>query len=195
MQAFRKVWLTALVAAVLVSLAPVQAETTWAKVKAKAAGAKDYTVLYKYDGPSGVFDFDYRFAGDKVRTEITAAPKDASRRGTILVFDKSWAADKIRAKTGGGMIVRNLSHKDVTGKPFYQSLFGMIIKQASALGAPKVKAAGDKTLFTFGSGASTYKIWANDKAEIVKTERKDGRELEVREFLTHNWDTSPSMGF
>jgi hypothetical protein len=195
MNTFRKIWLSALITTLFVSLLPAHAEVTWDKVQSTVKAAKSYTVIYKYDGPNGIFDFDYRYAGDKIRTEITDSKSDKSKRGTVLVYDKAWKADKIRAKTGGGMIVRNLSHKDVEGKPFYQSLYGMIIKQANALGKPTAKVAGDKTIFTFGSGASSYKIWANDAGEILKTERKDGRDSEVREFSSISWNGSPKMDF
>ena len=128
----------------LATVLPAQAEVTWNQVKQKIKSAKDYSVSYKYNGPSGIFDFDYRFAGDKVRTEIVDSKSDRSRRGTVIIYDKSWKADKIRAKTGGGMIIRNLTHKDVKGKPFHESLFGIILKQTDAAGKPRQKPSETK---------------------------------------------------
>ena len=195
MNTFRKLWLSVLCAAVMISVLPAQAEVTWDQVKKKITGAKDYTVMYKYSGPNGIFDFDYRFAGDKIRTEITDSKSDASRRGTVIVYDKSWAADKVRAKTGGGLITRNLSHDDVKGRPFHQSLFSMILNQVNGLGKPAVSASGANTKFVFKAPGGSYTILANANAEIVKTERKDGKDNEVRQLSGHRWNTSPTMGF
>jgi hypothetical protein len=192
MNIWRKLWLTVLATAFLATISPAQAEVTWDAVKAKIAGAKDYSVIYKYNGPNGIFDFDYRWAGDKIRTEITSSKTDPSRKGTVIVYDKSWKADQVRAKTGGGVITRNLTHVDVVGRPFAQSLYGMILDQVKGLGQPKATAQGDKTQITFGKD---YTIWANSKAEIIKTERKDGKTKEVREFLTHKWNSNPDVSF
>lgn len=193
MNTWRKLWLSVLATALLTAVLPAQAQVTWDQVKQKITSAKDYSVTYKYNGPNGIFDFDYRWGGaDKIRTEITNAKSDPSRKGTVIVYDKGWKADQVRAKTGGGVITRNLTHKDVQGRPFATSLYGMILDQVKSLGQPKVSTQGDRTQFSFGSD---YIIWANSKAEIVKTERKDGKAKEVREFLTHKWNTSPAVGF
>ena len=195
MNTFRKLWLPVIATAMLATVLPAQAEVTWSQVQQKIKSAKDYSVKYKYNGPSGKFDFDYRFAGDKVRTEIVDSKSDRSRRGTVIVYDKGWKADKIRARTGGGMIIRNLTHKDVKGKPFHESLFGIILKQTAAAGKPRAKAIGNQTKFTFKSARGSYSVWANDKAEIQKTERNDGKDREVREFGALKWNSSPKMGF
>lgn len=188
---FRNIWLTALLAATLFTLIPAQAEVSWNQVKSKIKSAKNYTVTYKYDGPSGVYDMDYRWSPDKIRTEIVKSPKDRSKRGTVIVYDKSFSADKVRAKTGGGFIVRNLTHEDVKGKPFYQSLFGMILDQVSSLGQPKASKSGSNTLFSFSNGK--YKVWADANGDIVKTKRKDGLVDETREFTTFKWNGSPDF--
>lgn len=193
MNTWRKLWLSVFATALVASILPAQAEVTWDQVKQKITSAKDYSVTYKYNGPNGIYDFDYRWGGpDHIRTEITNSKSDPSKKGTVIVYDKSWKADQVRAKTGGGVIIRNLTHKDVQGRPFATSLYGMILDQTKSLGKPKVTAQGDKTQFTF---AGDYTVWANSKGEIVKTERKDGKTKEVREFLTHKWNTSPATGF
>ena len=192
MNTWRKLWLSVFATALIASILPAQAEVTWDQVKSKITGAKDYTVVYKYNGPQGIYDFDYRYAGDKIRTEVTNSGTDKSKVGSVIVYDKGWKADQVRAKTGGGVITRNLTHKDVAGRPFATSLYGMILDQTKGLGKPVVSASGGKTQFKFGNA---YTVWANDKAEIVKTERKDGKGKETREFTTHKWNTSPSVGF
>lgn len=192
MNSLRKLWLSVLATTLIASVLPAHAEVTWDQVKNKINGAKSYTVTYKYNGPVGQYDFDYRYGGDKIRTEITGSKSDPSRRGTVIVYDKSWKADQVRAKTGGGIITRNLTHKDVAGRPFHQSIYGIILDQTKGLGKPTVSKSGANTQFKFSGG---YTVWANDKAEIVKTDRKDGKQDETREFLTHSWNTSPSLGF
>ena len=192
MNTLRKLWLSVFATVLIASVLPAHADVTWDQVKAKINGAKDYSVTYKYNGPQGTYDFDYRWAGDKIRTEIINAKSDPSRKGSVIVYDKSWKADQVRAKTGGGVITRNLTHKDVVGRPFHQSLFGMILDQVKGLGKPTASSAGGKTTFKFGG---SYTIWANDKAEIVKTERKDGKSNETREFSGYKWNTSPAVSF
>lgn len=191
----RKITLSALMAALFLTLLPAQAEVTWDQVKKKIGSAKDYEVKYKYDGPSGKFDFDYRWSADQIRTEILESKSDPSRRGTVIVFDKSWAADKVRAKTGGGTIVRNLTHKDVVGRPFHQSLFGMILEETSKLGKPAVATAGKETKFTFKAASGNYTVWANANGEIVKTEATKDRVKELRNFSSLKWNSSPKFGF
>ena len=171
------------------------ADVTWDAVKKKATSCKDYTVSYKYDGPKGKLKFDYRcvLAG-KIRTEILES-NDSSKVGTVLVFDKSWNADKVRAKTGGGVITRNLSHKDVTGTPFYQSVFGLILDQVAGSGAPVAKTDGGNTRFEFKTGTGRYNVWANDSGDIVKSERTDKLEKETREFSNVKYNSNPHVDF
>lgn len=191
----RKVTLSALLAALFLTLLPAQAEVTWDQVTKKINSAKDYQVKYKYDGPSGKFDFDYRWSPDKIRTEITDSKSEPSRRGTVIVYDKAWAADKVRAKTGGGSIVRNLTHKDVVGRPFHQSLFGMILSETAKLGKPTVSASGKDTKFTFKSPSGDYAVWTNANAEIIKTETTKDRVKEIRQLSSLKWNSSPDFGF
>lgn len=191
----KKVTLSALLAALFLTLIPAQAEVSWAQVKKKAESAKDYAIKYKYDGPNGKYDFDYRWSPDKVRTEITGSKSDPTKRGTVIVYDKGWNADKVRAKTGGGSITRNLTHKDVAGRPFYQSLFGMIFKETDKLGKPTVTKSGKDTKFTFKAPEGDYSVWANDSGEIVKTEAIKDRVKEIREISNFQWNSSPQFGF
>lgn len=193
MNTLRKVWLSVLATAFIVSVLPAHADVTWDQVTSKIAKAKDYSVTYKYHGPQGIYDFDYRWGGaSHIRTEITNSKSDPSKRGTVIVYDKTWKADQIRAKTGGGLIVRNLTHKDVQGRPFHTSLYGMILDQVKGLGKPTATKAGDKTTFKFGN---QYTIWADGNGDIIKTERKDGKTPEVREFSHIKWNSSPATGF
>ena len=205
MNTWRKLWLSIFATALVASVMPAQADVTWDQVKQKITSAKDSSVTYKYNGPNGIYDFDYRWGGpDHIRTEITNSKTDPSKKGTVIVYDKSWKADQVRAKTGGGVITRNLTHKDVQGRPFATSLFGMILDQTKSLGAPKASASGGGKidryeLYVDGRRMDTTRVdgrieW-DSAAESVKTERKDGKSKEIREFLTHKWNTSPATGF
>ena len=183
--------LTGLLAVFFLSSA-ASAQVSWDKVKKKALNAKSYSVLYKYKGPRGRYDFNYGYTRNAIRSEILRA-KNKSRVGTIVVWDKKWNPKRVRAKTGGGLIVRKTSHKDVKDTPFHRSIFKMVIDQADRMGKPKSKKAGKNTLFSFSGGK--YKIWANAKGEILKTQRKDGRDDEIRRFSGHKWNNSPKVTF
>ena len=186
----------ALITAALVSLVASSAfaAVTWDAVKKKATGAQDYSTIYKYSGPKGDLKFDYRCVlPGKIRTEILESKPDGSRVGTVLVYDSAWNKDKVRAKTGGGMITRNTTHKDVADTPFYQPIYSLILNQVS--GAPTVSADGGKTRFDFKTGTGKYSIWANDAGEILKTERTDGRDKETREFSNIKFNSKPSVDF
>lgn len=195
MNTLRKIWLSTLCAVVMASVLPASAQVTWDAVKNKIKSAKDYTVTYKYNGPQGIYDFDYRWSPEAIRTEITDSKSDRSRRGTVIVYDKSWDAERVRAATGQGTIVRNLTHPDVVGRPFHQSLYQMILDQLDTLGQPTVSQSGDNTRFVFRAPGGNYTVWANANAEIIKTERKDGRSDEVRELRSHRWNVSPNFQF
>lgn len=171
----------------------VLADVSWSDVKGKIMKAKDYSVDYAYSGPSGVFDFDYRYAnkGANIRTEITGSKSDKTRVGTVIVYDKSWNADKIRAKTGGGLIVRKLSHADVQGKPFHQGIFQMILKDVGGA-KPSASTAGGTTTFTFPGG---YTIKTNSAGDILETRRSEKGKVEKRDFSGHKWNNSPATDF
>ena len=171
------------------------AQVTWDQVKKKANSAKDYHVIYKYKGPRGQYDFDYAYTKQKVRTEILRSKTAKSRVGTVVVYDKGWDKSRIRAKLGGGLIVRKTTHKDVKDTPFYRSIFGMVFDQTGECGKPKAKKSGSKTIFTFKCPGGSYKVWADSKAQIVKTERIADRKKETRRFVGHQWNSKPKTDF
>ena len=170
------------------------ADVTWDAVKGKITGAKDYTLVYKYEGPKGNFKFDYKAAPPKIRTEILEAKSDPSKAGTVSVYDPGALADKVRFKTGGGTITRNLTHKDVVGTAFANPIFTLILDAVKGI-TPTTKADGDKTQFSFKTGTGTYSIWANKDAEITRTERIDGRDREVRDFSNVKFNVGPKIDF
>lgn len=170
------------------------AEVSWDAVKKKIASAKDYHVDYSYSGPRGDYDFDYAYAGNTVRTEIKKSKPDKTKTGTVILFDKNWNSDRIRAKTGSGLITRKLNHKEVVDTPFYRSLMGMILEQIGSA-KPQTKEVSGKTLFTFKVAGGSYRVWANKDAEIVKTERKTSEGDETRSFSNYKWNKSPKLNF
>lgn len=194
MKRFHSLNLVAGLLSVLFLSTAASAKVTWDQVKKKADSANSYSVIYKYSGPRGKYDFDYAYTKNGIRSEITDS-SDRSKIGTVIIYDKSWNPDRVRAKVGGGMIVRNNTHKDVVDTPFYRSLYSMIFSQTDKLGKPKATEVGSDTVFTFKAAGGYYKVTANDDAEIVKTERKDGRVSETRRFLDHKWNNNPKVTF
>lgn len=182
-----------LISILLLSTA-ASAQVSWSQVKKKAKSAKSYSVLYKYKGPRGRYDFNYSWSPSAIRTEILRA-KDRSRVGTVIVWDRKWNPKRIRAKVGGGLIVRKTSHKDVRDTPFHRSIYDMVFAQTDKLGKPKVAKSGNNTLFTFKSAGGRYRVWANAQGEILKTERRDRRTKEIRRFAGHRWNNNPQTSF
>lgn len=178
---------------ILASTVHAFADVTWDAVKKKVASNPVYQVDYKYDGPKGNFKFDYRASGsDKIRCEIKDSKSDSSKVGTVVLLDTSWAKDKVRAKSGGGLITRNFTHKDVAGTAFIKPVFSLILEQAG--GTPSsTSGEGDKTRFEFKTGGGKMTVWANKDGEIVKSERTDNQEKEVREFSSIRWGGSPDF--
>lgn len=169
------------------------ADVTWDAVKKKVKDGKSYEVDYRYDGPKGNFKFDYRaILPGKIRTEIKDSKSDSSRVGTVIVYDADTAKDKVRYRTGGGVMTRNTSHKDVKGTPFAQPLFDLILEQVGG-GQPTTVAEGGRTRFEFKTGGGKYTVWANDNGDMVKTERIDNNQKETREFTSIKWNTNPSV--
>lgn len=204
MQKFSRLLTLAVALAVVLGIATqVQAQANnWNAVKQKALGATSYKLNYDYSGERGVVKFDHAavLAGPKVRTEVL---RGSDRNvGTVIVFDPGFSTEKVRAKMGMGTITRALTHKDVANTPFYQPVYTMIINELN--GFPTMKVAGTEnvrgqktTVYEFtGKSALVYKVWTNDKNEIVKTERKQGgKVLETREFRNIQWDCSPKVDF
>ena len=170
------------------------AQVSWSAVKKKVKSAKNYHVTYKYKGPRGQYDFDYAYSPKAVRTEILRSKSARSRVGTVILYDKKWNAKRVRAKLGSGLITRKTTHKDVRETPFYRSIFGMVFDQIGGA-KPKVKKSGSKTIFTFKTGNGSYKVWANSKAEILKTERRTKKGKEIRRFVGHRWNANPKFTF
>lgn len=185
--------LTCLMSVMLLSAA-ASAQVTWKQVQDKARSAKSYSVLYNYSGPRGEYSFTYAFTPDAIRTDITRA-SDRSRVGTVVVFDKSWNPERVRAKVGGGVIVRSTSHVDVRDTPFYRSVYEMVFQQTDRLGSPSTRVSGRNTIFTFKGAGGDYRVWVNNVGEILKTERKDDGNVETRRFAGHRWNNSPATSF
>lgn len=190
-------------AAVLFLAGQAEAQANnWNAVKQKIQGAKDYTLKYDYTGDKGVFKFDYAvvLAGPKVRTEVLRGSE--RNVGTVIVFDPSFATDKVRAKIGMGRVTRDLTHKDVAGTPFYQPIFTMIMTELNSYGAPKVVGTESvrgvqttKYQFT-GPSAILYTVWVNGNNEIIKTEKKkSGKVIETRDFRDIQWNVNPKVDF
>lgn len=180
MNTLRKLWLTALCAAVLTAILPAQADVTWDSVKNKIKSNKKYHVTYDYNGPQGIYSFDYDYDDGSIKTQIKDSKSDPSRKGTVIIYKKG--AKQVIASTGGGTIARNLDHKDVVGRPFHVSIWDMILGQVG--GTPKVSDYKGGKKFVFPGG---YTIWADKDSNIVKTERKAGTENETREFSNIKW--------
>lgn len=170
------------------------AQVSWDAVKKKAESAKNYHVTYKYQGPRGQYDFDYAYSPQAIRTEILRSRSASSRVGTVILYDKKWNADRVRAKLGSGLITRKTTHKDVVETPFYRSIFGMVFDQIGGA-KPRTKKSGSKTIFTFKTAEGSYKVWANSKAEILKTERRTRGKKEIRRFVGHRWNSNPKFDF
>lgn len=185
----------AVVGYLVLSVGTARAAVTWDSVVNKVKAAKSYEVLYRYKGPRGQYDFDYAWTPDQIRDKILRSKTNPDRRGTVIVWDKSWSPTKVRARIGGGIIVRNITHKDVRNTPFYQSLFQMIFNQVAQCGQPTVTQQGDLTVFHFQCANGPYTIWANSKSEIVRTQRQDDLQTETRVFLSHKWNCHPKVGF
>ena len=177
-------------ACILASSLSAFADVTWDQVKKKVEDGKSYQVDYKYDGARGNFKFDYRaIVPGKIRSEIKSSSSDASRVGTVVVYDADWNKDKVRAKAGGGLLTRNTTHKEVAGTAFVKPVFSLVVEQAGSA-KPTVTAEGGRTRFDFAGG---YSVWANGAGDIVRTERKDGTSKEVREFNSIKWNSNPTI--
>lgn len=181
MNTLRKLWLTVLCAAVLTSVLPAQAGPSWDDVKSKINKNKSYTLIYDYEGPSGIYTFDYAYAPNDIKTQITNSKSDPTRKGTVIIYK---GGDKVIANTGSGTIARNLDHADVVGRPFHQSIWKMIFDQlpgSTPKSTKEWKSGGSKFIW------SNYTVYADKDANIVRTERKDGTTPEVREFKSITW--------
>ena len=183
-------------ACILATTVHAFAEVTWDAVKKKVADGKSYSVNYKYDGPKGNFKFDYRtIVPGKIRSEIKSSTSDSSKVGVIAIYDTGTDKGQVFFKSGGGVIPRNTSHKDVIDTPFSTPVFTLVLNQIGSAPATAV-AEGDKTRFEFKTGSGKYTVWANSDADIVKTERIDAKDKskEVREFSGIKWNSNPDCG-
>lgn len=183
--------------AILLGTSQSQAATTWDAVKAKVAGAKDYSCTYAYTGPKGKYNFEYACINNplSVRTKVLRGSQD--RVGAVTVYNSTENANQVVARVGSGQLKRSLDHKDVAGTSLYQSVYGLIIKDCGS-GAPKVSAGESykgqpTTLFTFTNGC---KVWALDDGTIVKSQKVDGAKVtEERVFSDIVWNSNPKTGF
>lgn len=182
---------------ILLNASTSQAATTWDAVKAKVAGAKDYSCTYEYVGPKGKYNFEYACINNPLSVRTKVLPGSQDRVGAVTTYNSSENANQVVARVGSGQIKRSLDHKDVAGTSLYQSVFGLIIKDCGS-GAPKVS-AGEAykgqatTLFTFSNGC---KVWATDDGTIVRSQKVEGSKVkEEREFNNVQWNVNPKTGF
>jgi hypothetical protein len=180
-------------ACILATTVHAFADVTWDAVKKKVADGKSYTVSYKYDGPKGNFKFDYRtVVPGKIRSEIKESKSDSTRVGIVAVYDTAADKGQVFFKSGGSVINRNLTHKDVVDTPFATPVFSLVLNQIGSASA-KAVSEGDKTRFEFNTGSGKYTVWANASGDITKTERIDNsaKSKEVREFTNLKWNNNP----
>jgi hypothetical protein len=180
------------------------AAADWSAVVAQHQNAKSYTLLYDYVGPRGKFFFQYAIVDPasktpKVRTQILRGSD--KNVGTVIIYDPDVATDKVKAKVGLGYITRALTHKDVDNTPFYQSIYGMILREVSKYGKPTVKGTQnyrgvDCTVFQFGSGGDTYTVFVDANNSIIHTEKRQGGKIvEERYFHDIQWNSNPTIAF
>lgn len=185
---------------ILLSASQSQAATTWDAVKAKVANAKDYACKYTYDGPKGHAVIEYGYVANPLAVRTKLLPGSTDEKGAkkvgVVVYNPA-KDDKVVARIGNGQIKRSIDHVETKGTSLYQSVFGLIIKDAGT-GAPKVSVGEDfkgkpTTLFTFGNG---YKIWATDDGDIVHAQKFEGSKMtEDRRFTEITWNCNPKVDF
>jgi hypothetical protein len=168
------------------------AEVSWEQVKERIRDSRSYEVLFVYEGEQGRYTMNYRFAGSKVRTEVLSSETHPHHAGTVILFDRDWNPDKVRIKTGGGLLMRNLSHNDVVERPhFHRGLFQIALERLGGL-TPRTRQVGKDTLFLFGS---KLKVRVNEKAELVEIDDRGKGRGSLKKFSGHKWNGPPDLEF
>ncbi|MEW6280929.1 MAG: hypothetical protein AB1758_20105 [Candidatus Eremiobacterota bacterium] len=187
--------------ALVIGAPAARAEANWDAVKKKVESAKDYFVNYDYESTKkGKFKFEYAYVSPgKIRTKILRGSD--KNVGTVIVYDVDKDPKHVIARVGTGQLVRGLDHADVKGTSFYQSVYGLILSDVKS-GKPVTKAGENirgqaTTLFEFNVGAGgTYRIYANDNNEILRSEKLEGgRVVEKRDFTKIEWNVNPKTDF
>ena len=147
-------------------------EVTFESVKARLKSASQYHLKMHYDGPWGIFDLDYSFAMVKgknglhkeIRTEIERA-NNPDYNGTVFLYDESWDPEKIRIRTNGGIVLRNVSHPEIKGRALSESLFQVIQDRARGCSVES-SLNGDETLFSLKTTDGFYRVWVTPASDI-----------------------------
>ena len=173
-------------------------QVTFESVREKLKSAKQYHIKLHYEGPWGVFDLDYTYAlvKDKhgfhheIRTEIERS-QNTSYNGSVLLYDESWAPNKVRIRTNGGIAIRNTSHPEIKGRAIHEPLFQLFLDKMQGSPVTSVP-SGDETLFTLQTPEGTYRVWVNSKSEIRLIESvEDGKKV-TRRIFSSEMKTVPS---
>ncbi len=182
---------------VLAFVVPAWSEVTLDSVKEKLKSAKQYHVKLHYDGPWGVYDIDYSCAlvngkdglHTEIRTEIERSEK-SDYNGTVLLYDESWARDRVRIRTNGGIVVRNVSHPEIKGRAIHESLFQLFLDKTQGCPVEHFP-SGEETLFTFRTPDGFYRVWVTPSSEIRLIESVEEGKKVTRRFFSTELKTAP----
>lgn len=158
----------------------------WATTKAKMTGDSGYSMRYDYEGPEGVYKFNYvvQGDGDKVLTEVL----DGSQRGagSRILYDPASDKENVTMQTRLLTLRRSLQAKDIRGSSLYQPLFRQLVEELVEPHPREVLKTGNHTVFVFGDKAMVQDRLEVDQHGNPRVMRRIEKGKELKSMTFHN---------
>lgn len=181
---------------VCLSLGLAAQEALWKKTRARMTSADGYTMRYDYDGPEGLFKFNYRVQGDGARILTEVLEGSARGAGSRILYDPAVDKDNVSMQTHMLTLRRSLKAKDIEGSSLYQPLFRQIVRELVEPEPRETIKSGSHMVLVFGEKGK-----AQDRLEVDKEGNplawrrlEKGRELKRMTFSDLVWG-APSIAW
>lgn len=168
------------------------AQDLWKTAKARMMGDDGYTMRYDYEGPEGVYKFNYVVQGDgaKILTEVLEGSARGS--GSRILYDPATDRENVSMKTHMLTLRRSLQAKDIQGSSLYQPLFRQLVEELVEPQPRETMKAGANTILVFGDKAKVQDRLELDAqgSPVAYRRLEKGKELKKMTFRNLAWGRS-----
>lgn len=189
----RKRWM-ALLGLLWMALTPavLAQEVLWKMARAKMMGSDGYSMRYDYDGPEGLYRFNYvvQGDGDKILTEVLEG--SARGAGARILYDPAKDKDNVSMQTHMLTLRRSLQAKDIRDSSLYQPLFRQLVEDMAEPQPRETLKSGKNTILVFGDKATVQdRLEVDREGNPVAIRRlQKGREVKKMTFSNLSWGSA-----
>jgi hypothetical protein len=174
------------------ALASPAQDSLWKSARTKMTTASGYSMTYDYEGPEGVYKFNYVVQGDgkKILTEVLEG--SARGAGARILYDPAKDKDNVSLQTHMLTLRRSLEASDIKGSSLYQPLFRQLVEDMVEPQPREALKAGAHTILVFGDKAKVQDRLEVDKEgnPVAMRRLERGREVKKMTFSNISWGSA-----